>query len=163
LDANLAIESLKDARPLRLELSSSEAFGGTTAANVVHAWPTVDRERGHDRGSDRDVRAGVEEIGGCSIEARRPGDRNGHEAQSRPAALLGDRRREIQHLVGRREIVVGGQGHVVAEKERVRVGYFPDERLDELIIRVEAAREDDGQDVHTSLATVSTWSGTGPK
>ena len=58
---------------------------------------------------------------------------------------------------------MGRQRHEVPEEERIRVGHFPDERLDQLIVRMKAAREDDGQKVHSGLATVRALSGTGPK
>jgi hypothetical protein len=58
---------------------------------------------------------------------------------------------------------VGRQRDEVPEEERVRVGNLPDEGLDELIVRVKAAGENDGQKVHSGLATVSVRMGTGPK
>jgi hypothetical protein len=55
------------------------------------------------------------------------------------------------------------QRHVVAEEEWVGVGHLPDEHLDEAVVRVQAAREDHRQEVHSGLATVRAESGTGPK
>lgn len=55
------------------------------------------------------------------------------------------------------------EGHEVADKEGVRVAHLADERLDEPVVGVEAAREDDRQEVHTSLATVRARRGSGPK
>ena len=130
---------------------------------VARGWGAFGRERRHHRSSDRDVRTRVEEIGRRSIEARRPRDRNRHEANARPATLLGHRACKVQHLIGRNEVVVGRQGDVVTQKEGVRVRDLLDERLDEPIVRVEAARENEGQKIHSGLATVRASSGTGPK
>lgn len=58
---------------------------------------------------------------------------------------------------------MGRERDEVSEEEGIRVGYLPDERLDELIVRVKAARENDGQNVHRGLATVRASMGTGPK
>jgi hypothetical protein len=163
LNAGLAIEALEDAGPAGLEPPSPRAPGSDLVRGVGRSWSAVAREGSHHGCPDRDVRAGVEKVGGLSIEPGRPGDRDRHETQRRPATLLGDRRRELQHLVGRCEVVVGHQRYEVPEEERIRVGHPADERLDELIVRVKAAREDDGQEVHNGLATVSASIGTGPK
>jgi hypothetical protein len=104
-----------------------------------------------------------EQICGRSVEPGRPGDRDGHQAQRRPATLLRNRCRELQHFLSRRQIVVGRQGDVVAEEERVSIRHLADERLDETVVGVEAAGEDDRQEVHRGLATVRAEIGTGPK
>jgi hypothetical protein len=133
------------------------------SAAVAGACPALGRKRRHHRGPDRDVRAGVEQICGRSVESGRPGDRNGHQAQRRPATLLRNRCCELQHFLSRRQIVVGRQGDVVAEEERVGIRHLADERLDETVVGVEAAGEDDRQEVHSGLATVRPETGTGPK
>ena len=61
------------------------------------------------------------------------------------------------------EIVVRLERDEVADKERVGVADLADERFDEPIVRVEAARQDDRQEVHRNLATVKARTGTGPK
>jgi hypothetical protein len=55
------------------------------------------------------------------------------------------------------------EGDEVAEEKRVRVAHLTDEGLDEPVVRVKAAREDDRQEVHRNLATVRARRGTGPK
>lgn len=128
-----------------------------------HARRAVRREGRHHRGPDRDVRTGVEQVGRLTAEPRRPRQRDRHEAEGRATALLRNARRLGEGLVGRREVIVRGERDVVADEERVGVGHLADERLDELIVRVKAAREDDRQEVHSGLATVSALTGTGPK
>ncbi len=163
LNAGLSIEALEDAGPAGLEPPQPRAPGNDLVRGVGRSWTAVARERSHHGCPDRDVRAGVEKVDGLSIEPGRPGDRDRHETQRRPATLLGDRRRELDRLVGGGEVVVSRQRDIVADEERIRVGHLADERLDELIVSVEAAREDDGQEVHSGLATVSAPMGTGPK
>ena len=58
---------------------------------------------------------------------------------------------------------MGHQRDEVPEEERICVRHLSDEGLDELIVRVKAARENDGQKAHSGLATVSVRMGTGPK
>jgi len=136
---------------------------GQPSSPALAAWPTIGGERRHHGGPDRDVRAGVEQIHGRSVESSRPGDGDCHQAQCGPTALLRDRCRELQHLVGRCQIIVRLQRDVVADEERVRARHLADERLDEPVVRVEAAGEDDRQEVHSGHATVRVEIGTGPK
>jgi hypothetical protein len=58
---------------------------------------------------------------------------------------------------------VGNERDEISEEEGIRVGYLSDEGLDEPVVRVEAARENDCQKIHSGLATVRALVGTGPK
>jgi hypothetical protein len=156
-------EPLQDARPHSLELSWSQACRVPAAAAVAGAGPTLGRKRRHHRRPDRDVRAGVEKVGGRPVEARGPGHRNSHEPEGRTSSLLGDRPGELERLLWRREIVVGGERDEVTQEQRVGVRHLPNERLHKPVVRVKAAGQDDGQEVHKGVATVRTDSGTGPK
>lgn len=58
---------------------------------------------------------------------------------------------------------MGLQGDEIADEERIRVAHLAGKRLDQPIVGVQAAGENDRQEVHTSLATVKARTGTGPK
>lgn len=51
----------------------------------------------------------------------------------------------------------------VADEEWVRVRDLPDKRLDQPVVRVKAASQDDGQEVHRGVAAVRAERETGPK
>lgn len=55
------------------------------------------------------------------------------------------------------------EGNEVAEEKGVRVTHLANERLDQPVVGVKAAREDDRQELHRNLAIVRARRGTGPK
>lgn len=164
LDSNFSFEALEDAAPHRHQLSRREAPSvPRPLRRVATRDVTIRGERSHHRRPDRDVGTRVEEIGRLPVEARRPRHRDGDQTEARAPTLPVDRLRELERLLGRRQVVMSLERDEVADEEWVRVRDLPDKRLDQPVVRVKAARQDDGQEVHRGVAAVRAERETGPK
>jgi hypothetical protein len=95
-------------------------------------------------GRDGDVRASVEEVDRSAAEARSPVERHTEQPDRRSATMRVKILGEPQSDLSRAERVVGLERLEIAHEEGIAAALHGHERPDELVIRVQAASEDDG-------------------
>jgi hypothetical protein len=98
---------------------------------------------GERRGTDRDVRAGIEELDGRASVAARPVERNAKETHRRTASLTAKLIGILESSVRGLEPVLGLERLQVPHEVDVALALDVDERSDERVVGVETAREDD--------------------
>jgi hypothetical protein len=158
VEPELAVEALQNTESETLALSPRGRPGsGMTRRGAV---PGVARHYG---GANGDVGACVEEVLGPPVEASCPGHRDSHQPEGGPASFRRCGVRDAQGLIDCAEMVMRVERDEISHEQRVAVGDLADERLDELVVRMEAAGQEQRQEVHTGLAMVRVLRGTGPK
>jgi hypothetical protein len=94
-------------------------------------------------GPDSEVRAGIEELDGGPPLARGPDQRNAEETDGRPTAVPPQVFSEAERGVRRSQRVVSLERSEIAHEVDVAVALDVDQRPNERVVRMEAARQDE--------------------
>lgn len=143
--AEVVTEVAKNARPLRRKRSRRGRWTRSLVRGL--GWPLCAKSGvlGQRGGADGDVDARVKEILRLASVARGPRDGHAEKADRWTAAVLENVLNRGLRVGDRGEAIVGGERDEIAHEQRVIVRNLSHKSQDELVVKMQAAGEDDGQ------------------